>query len=140
MEIYILYFTFYKNIAYHFGSRVKIISLIQIVVEYKINSAKIRRFIFCRFIFMKVRLTLSIDERIVERSKKYAAQKKISLSNLIEKLLEEKIDKSESKESALSFLQRTAGTAKFPIPDIDAAKDEFLSKKYGYEINSNHKL
>ena len=42
---------------------------------------------------MKVKLTLSIDEKILAGAKKYCAKNKISLSSLVEKFLIEFIEK-----------------------------------------------
>jgi predicted HicB family RNase H-like nuclease len=43
---------------------------------------------------MKKKLTLSIDEKILARAKKYCAKNKISLSSLIEQILIDFISKS----------------------------------------------
>jgi hypothetical protein len=43
---------------------------------------------------MKKKLTLSIDEKILDRGKKYCVKNKISLSSLIEQILIDFISKS----------------------------------------------
>lgn len=81
---------------------------------------------------MTVKLNLTMDEKIVERSKRYAARKNTSVSKLVEKFLDNETRKSEVNDKRLSFIERTAGTAKVGVPNIDAAKDEYLKEKYGY--------
>lgn len=81
---------------------------------------------------MTVKLNLTIDEKIVERSKIYAARKNTSVSKMVERFLEDVTQKNELKKPKLSFAEKYGGTAKFPIPDIDAARDEYLKEKYGY--------
>lgn len=81
---------------------------------------------------MTVKLNLTIDEKIVAQSKRLAAKQKTSVSKIVEELLTKAITGNESTRPKKSFVERTAGTLKISIPDIDAAKNEYLKKKYGY--------
>lgn len=79
---------------------------------------------------MTVKLNLTIDETIVAKSKRYAAKRKTTVSKLVQELLNNHITAAE-KRTTKSFVERTAGTLKISIPDIDAAKEKYLKKKYG---------
>jgi hypothetical protein len=79
---------------------------------------------------MTVKLNLTIDEKIVAKSKRYAAQKKTSVSKLVEELLTNVIADRERKKGKKSFVEKYAGTLKISIPDIEKAKDDYLKKKY----------
>lgn len=81
---------------------------------------------------MTVKLNLTIDEKLVAKSKRYAAKRKTTVSKLVQELLSNEIAASEKKPGKKSFVEKYAGTLKIPIPDIDKAKDEYLKKKYGY--------
>ena len=81
---------------------------------------------------MTVKLNLTIDEKIVAKSKKFAAKQNTSVSKMVEELLAKAIANSEAGKPKKSFVEKYAGTLKISIPDINAAKDEYLKKKYGY--------
>lgn len=78
---------------------------------------------------MKVKLNLTINEKVAAKSKQYAAKKGVSVSRLVEEYLE-KLTK-ENREKEKGFVKRTAGTLRIKISSIDKAKDEYLKKKYG---------
>lgn len=79
---------------------------------------------------MTIKLNLTIDEKIVAKSKSYAAKNNTSVSKLVEELLEKTVTNAENKTNKKSFVERTAGTLKLSIPDIDSAREEYLKKKY----------
>ena len=81
---------------------------------------------------MTVKLNLTIDEELVAKSKRFAAKRKTTVSKLVQELLNNHITAAEKKPGKKSFVEKYAGTLKIRIPDIDAAKDEYLKKKYGY--------
>jgi hypothetical protein len=81
---------------------------------------------------MTVKLNLTIDEKIVEKSKRYAAKKKTTVSKMVQEFLKKQIDLEEKKPAKKSFVEKWAGSLKIHIPDIDKARDEYLKEKYGY--------
>ena len=81
---------------------------------------------------MTVKLNLTIDEKIVAKSKRYAARRKTTVSKMVQELLRKQVEKEEKKSKNKSFVQKWAGTLKVHVPDINKARDEYLKEKYGY--------
>ena len=81
---------------------------------------------------MTVKLNLTIDEKIVAKSKRYAAKRKTTVSKMVQELLRKQLAIEEKKPNKKSFVEKWAGTLKVHIPDINKAKDEYLKEKYGY--------
>ncbi len=81
---------------------------------------------------MTVKLNLTIDEKIVAKSKRFAAKKKTTVSKMVQDFLKRQLELDEKKPKKKSFVEKWAGTLKIHVPDIDKAKDEYLKKKYGY--------
>ena len=81
---------------------------------------------------MTVKLNLTIDEKIVAKSKRYAAKRKTTVSKMVQELLRKQLEIEEKKPKDKSFVEKWAGTLKVHIPDINAARDEYLKSKYGY--------
>lgn len=83
---------------------------------------------------MTVKLNLTIDEKIVAKSKRYAAKKKTTVSKMVQELLKKQIEQEEKKPKKESFVEKWAGTFSGQLSDtrIKEIKDEHLSKKYGY--------
>jgi Family of unknown function (DUF6364) len=81
---------------------------------------------------MTVKLNLTIDEKIVAKSKRYAAKKKTTVSKMVQEFLKRQIELEEKRPSKKSFVEKWAGTLKIHVPDIDKAKDEYVREKYGY--------
>jgi macrodomain Ter protein organizer (MatP/YcbG family) len=80
---------------------------------------------------MDTKLTLSLDKKVIEQAKKYAKQKNISLSKLIEGYL----DKVSSKEKAEPFIsplvKSLSGVISLPKNyDHKKGYGDFLSRKY----------
>jgi len=80
---------------------------------------------------MTTKLTLTIDDSVINSAKKYALKKGRSLSNIIENYLKT-ISASEEKEEKLSpKVMKLMGSINLP-EDFDYKKDlsKALSKKY----------
>jgi hypothetical protein len=80
---------------------------------------------------MATKLTLSIDEKVIERAKKISLQKGKSISKLVEEYLDSLSKKNESK---FSTVHKLSGILKDKIPGKANWKKEkasFLKKRYG---------
>lgn len=81
---------------------------------------------------MNTKLTLTIDQSVIERAKKYARQKERSLSDLIENYLKALTTEEISKQDELSpTVKSLKGSFKIP-EDFDYKKElsERLTEKY----------
>ena len=83
---------------------------------------------------MKTKLTLTIEEEIIKRAKKYAKDKNNSLSGIIEIYLKI-LTKEEQKEKTQKLnpvVQSLKGSFKMPEKDMDYKKElrDRLEKKY----------
>ena len=82
---------------------------------------------------MDSKLTLKLDQEIIERAKQYAADKKLSLSRLIENYLNAVTSgKNTGKDIEVSpFVKSLSTGIKLPA-DFDYKKDraEYLENKY----------
>ncbi|ROI07218.1 hypothetical protein EGH90_06600 [Kaistella haifensis] len=81
---------------------------------------------------MNTKLTLTIDQSVIERAKKYARKKERSLSDLIENYLKALTTEEISKQDELSpTVKSLKGSFKMP-KDFDYKKElsERLSEKY----------
>lgn len=82
---------------------------------------------------MDSKLTLKLDENIIERAKKYASAKKLSLSKLIESYLNSltKEGEEENDFEISPFVRSISSGASIPA-DIDYKKEyaEHLDEKY----------
>ena len=83
---------------------------------------------------MNVELNLNIDETIVEKTKHFAAQRKTSVSKLVEELLTKQIVENSAKIGKKGFVEKYAGTLSGKLSDkaVKKIKEEHLAKKYGY--------
>jgi len=80
---------------------------------------------------MDTKLTLNIDKEIIEKAKKYAKSKKISLSKLIESYLAA-VTKKKSDEIEISpLVESLSGVINIP-EDFDYKNEysDFLNEKY----------
>jgi hypothetical protein len=66
---------------------------------------------------MKRKLTLTIDEEIVQRAKRYASESGRSLSELVERYLDKITNGSYAEESASVYGKKAAVEDEFVIPD-----------------------
>ena len=81
---------------------------------------------------MTVKLNLTIDEKIVAKSKRYAARKKTTVSKLVQELLRKQLEKDISATKGEGFVGKWAGTLNFHVKDVKQEKEESLKRKYGY--------
>lgn len=83
---------------------------------------------------MTVKLNLTIDEKIVAKSKRYAAKRKTTVSKMVQDLLKRQLDQEDKTGKKRSFVEKWAGAFSGQLSDtrIKKIKDEYLSKKYGY--------
>lgn len=82
---------------------------------------------------MTVKLNLTIDGKLVAKTKRYAARKKTSVSKLVQDLLMKAIEESGTKHN-VSFLQKHGGIldGKLGSEKVKQLLDDSLSKKYGH--------
>ena len=82
---------------------------------------------------MYKKLTLKLDQEIIERAKKYASEKKVSLSKLIENYLNSVISETfkQEKIEVSPFVKSLSTDLKLPA-DYDYKKEyrDFLDEKY----------
>lgn len=80
---------------------------------------------------MTTKLTLALDKVIVERAKKYASQRHLSLSKLVEFFFASLTTKVKGKDMTISPVTSTlAGMVKFKNIDEKAVIKDALIKKY----------
>lgn len=80
---------------------------------------------------MDTKLTLKLDEAIIEQAKRYATAKKISLSKLIESYLEKLVIPAEEHE--ITPIVKSLSGVCDPPKNYDYKKEyrKHISKKYG---------
>ncbi|MGL5111100.1 MAG: DUF6364 family protein [Flavobacterium sp.] len=81
---------------------------------------------------MDAKLTLKLDQEIIEKAKHYASEKKISLSRIIENYLNSLTsDKTNNDIQISPFVKSLSSGIKIPA-DYDYKKDraDYLEKKY----------
>jgi dsDNA-specific endonuclease/ATPase MutS2 len=80
---------------------------------------------------MDTKLTLKLDENVIERAKKYASGKKLSLSGLIENYLDSLTREKEDEFEISPFVKSISSGKSIPV-DFDYKKDyiDYLEKKY----------
>jgi hypothetical protein len=83
---------------------------------------------------MTVKLNLTIDEKIVAKSKRYAARKKTTVSKMVQELLRKQIENEHRKPGMEDFVEKYTGILSGKLSDsrVKKIKDEYLIKKYGY--------
>lgn len=83
---------------------------------------------------MDSKLTLKLDENVIERAKKYAAEKKLSLSRLIENYLDALTNDELNNLEISPFVKSIATGKQLPNEaDKDRLKDDYidyLDRKY----------
>ena len=80
---------------------------------------------------MNAKLTLSLDSRVIQLAKKYAKQKGVSLSQIVEEYLEKfSSPKSTGKKRSAAELRGIAGNVS---ADFNPKEEryKYLSKKHG---------
>ena len=81
---------------------------------------------------MDTKLTLKLDQEIIEKAKHYASEKKLSLSRIIENYLNSLTsDKTNNDIQISPFVKSLSSGIKIPV-DYDYKKDraDYLEQKY----------
>lgn len=80
---------------------------------------------------MDTKLTLKLDESVIERAKKYASNKKVSLSRLIENYLDS-LTNEQSDDFEISPFVKSISSGKSIPTNVDAKEKylDFLDEKY----------
>jgi hypothetical protein len=83
---------------------------------------------------MKSRLNITVDEKLVEKAKRYAEDHDTSLSQLVEEYLETLVRKPKKKENIVDFMAKLPKPKKqIELPEnLYAAYYESRRKKYGF--------
>lgn len=81
---------------------------------------------------MDAKLTLKLNQKIIERAKIYAAERKLSLSRVIENYLNSLTSESKSEIEVSSFVKSLSSKVEVPA-DFDYKKD------YSSHLNDKHK-
>jgi hypothetical protein len=81
---------------------------------------------------MDIKLTLKLNQVIVEKSKKYASEKKTSLSRLIESYLQSLTIDKKQDDFEISPFVKSISTGKSISPDLDYKKEysDYIVEKY----------
>jgi flagellin-specific chaperone FliS len=79
---------------------------------------------------MTTKLNLTIDEKVVAKSKRFAATQNTSVSKLVEELLVKHIEKNKEQKKS-DFIKRTAGIIKTKQFNLNTEKATALKLKYG---------
>lgn len=81
---------------------------------------------------MDTKLTLKLDQEIIERAKQYASKKKVSLSRIVENYLQVLTKESASDEIEISpYVKSLSSGVKIP-DNLDYKKEysDYLAKKH----------
>lgn len=81
---------------------------------------------------MNTKLTLKLDQEVIEKAKKYAADQKLSLSRIVEAYLQSLTGNEQIVEIEISpFVKSLATGTKVPV-DLDYKKEypDHLNEKY----------
>ncbi|MBY0245989.1 MAG: hypothetical protein K2Q03_11070 [Sphingobacteriaceae bacterium] len=81
---------------------------------------------------MDTKLTLKLDQEVIEKGKRYASEKKVSLSRIIENYLNSLTSEKTNNEIQISpFVKSLSSGIKIPA-DYDYKKDrgDYLEQKY----------
>lgn len=81
---------------------------------------------------MDTKLTLKLNKDVIDKAKKYASNKKISLSRIIEAYLQSLTSESEHPEFEISPFVKSISTGVDIPKDLDSKKEynEYLKEKY----------
>ena len=81
---------------------------------------------------MDTKLTLKLNQKIIEKAKEYASNKKISLSRLIEAYLQSLTTENDISEFEISPFVKSITTGTEIPTDLDYKKDysDYLIEKY----------
>lgn len=81
---------------------------------------------------MDTKLTLKLNQKVIEKAKEYASSKKMSLSRIIEAYLQSLTSENVTSEFEISPFVKSIATGKEIPPDLDYKKEysDHLMKKY----------
>ncbi|MEO7312391.1 MAG: DUF6364 family protein [Chitinophagaceae bacterium] len=80
---------------------------------------------------MDTKLTLKLEENIIERAKEYAKMQKTSLSKLIENYLQKITTQVENKQQITPLVKSLSGILDLPQDDdLQSEYGDYLTKKY----------
>ena len=81
---------------------------------------------------MDTKLTLKLNQQIIENAKKYASDKKLSLSRIIESYLQSLTSEENKDEFEISPFIKSIATGNEIPTDLDYKKDysDYLMSKY----------
>ena len=81
---------------------------------------------------MDTKLTLNLDQEVIARAKKYAAEKKISLSRMVEYYLKSLTVEENNDDFEISPFVKSISTGKSIPADVDYKKEysDYLIEKY----------
>ncbi len=81
---------------------------------------------------MDTKLTLKLNQKVIEKAKEYASIKKVSLSRIIEAYLQSLTSEKESKEFEISPFVRSIATGTELPSDLDYKNEysDHLMKKH----------
>tara|TARA_B100000949_G_C14177375_1_gene405924 strand:- start:596 stop:844 length:249 start_codon:yes stop_codon:yes gene_type:complete len=81
---------------------------------------------------MDTKLTLKLNQEIIEKAKKYASDKKLSLSRIVEFYLQSLTAENKKDDFEISPFVKSISTGKSLPVDLDYKKDysDYLIEKY----------
>ena len=79
---------------------------------------------------MNTKLTLNIDQTIIEEAKFYAKTNNVSLSNLIENYLQSLTQKQTEKSKISALVESLTGVISLEDDDYKKEYSDYLSNKY----------
>ncbi|MGN6531026.1 MAG: DUF6364 family protein [Ginsengibacter sp.] len=79
---------------------------------------------------MNTKLTLNIDDNIIEQAKIYAKDNRLSLSKLIENYLRSITQKKPGKSAVSPLVESLTGVISSQADDYKKGYADYLSKKY----------
>ncbi|WP_288371908.1 DUF6364 family protein [uncultured Algoriphagus sp.] len=85
---------------------------------------------------MKKRLNITIDEKLLEKIKQYAAKEETSISSLVEEHFEKLVSRKTGLLEGMSLVEYMRSLPKFDFPEDFDYKEEYYkakAKKLGYE-------
>jgi hypothetical protein len=80
---------------------------------------------------MEVKLTLRLNDQVIERAKTYAKNHQVSLSKMVETYLDHITKDKDQKTAITPFVESLSGVIRLPEDfDYKKAKQEYLAEKY----------
>ena len=79
---------------------------------------------------MNTKLTLNIDQSVIEEAKFYAKNHRVSLSKLIENYLLSLTNKNEEKNKVSPLVESLTGVINLESNDYKKEYSDYLAKKY----------